>query len=139
MRATVSFAIAALIMCAAAPALAQKVDPEFLKARQARIQAMNQGDQAAFDRYTADAFFVVGGTGTLESRAQRVARANVTRQPPAPYLDEKITPYGDDTVILSWRTSGQGGGSRMLEVWVKERGTWRTAAVQTTPIQPPKK
>src|SRR6185436_6520661 len=117
MRTTLSLAV--LIICATVPALAQKVDPEFIKARQARIQAMNTGDQAAFDRYTADDFFVVGGTGVLESRAQRVARANVTRQPPAPYLDEKITPYGDDTVVLSWSTSGQGGGSRMLEVWVK--------------------
>ena|SRR5437867_4723338 len=139
MRAALSLATTILMMSAAVPALAQKVDPEFLKARDARGQAMDKGDQAAFARYTADDFFVVGGTGVLESRAQRVARANVARQAQVPSLDEKITPYGDNTVILSWRTNNPTGGSRMLEVWVKQRGMWKVAAVQTTPIQPPKK
>jgi hypothetical protein len=42
-------------MCAASvPAWAQKIDPEFLKARPARFTAMNDGDQAVFDRHTAD-------------------------------------------------------------------------------------
>jgi hypothetical protein len=100
---------------------------------------LNKGDQAAFERYTADEFIVTGPTGNVENKAQRVARANRAQQQPTAFEDEKVTPYGDDTVILTWRQSGQGGGgTRFLEVWVKERGMWKVAAVQITPIQPPK-
>jgi hypothetical protein len=129
--------IVVITLVAALPAWAQRnVDPEFLKARQGRIEALNKGDQAAFERYTADDFIVTGPTGVVENKAQRVARANRAQQQPTAFEDEKITPYGDDTVILTWRQSGQGGGgARFLEVWVKERGMWKVAAVQITPIQ----
>lgn len=127
--------LSALIIVPAA--YAQRVDPEFLKARQARIDALSKGDQAAFERYTADEFIVAGPSGTVENKAQRVARANRAQPQPDKFDDEKITPYGDDTVILTWRGGGGNGpGARFLEVWVKERGMWKVAAVQITPIQP---
>jgi Domain of unknown function (DUF4440) len=137
MRAGLAAIAGVITLVVASPALAQnKVDPEFLKARQGRIEALNKGDQAAFERYTADEFIVTGPTGAVENKAQRVARANRAQQQPAAFEDEKITPYGDNTVILTWRQSGQGGGgTRFLEVWVKERGMWKVAAVQITPIQ----
>jgi hypothetical protein len=141
MRSKLPVATASLIIgiLANVPASAQKLDPEFLKAREAREQALDKGDQTAFGRYTADDFFAVGGTGVREDRAQRVARANVARRAPAVYLDEKITLYGDNTVILSWRTNAQNGEARTMEVWIKEKGLWKVAAVQVTPIQSPQK
>jgi hypothetical protein len=137
MRPAICLAAAVLVtLVTFSAAYAQRVDPEFLKARQARIQALDKGDQAAFERYTADEFIVTGPTGNVENKAQRVARANKAQPQTATFEDEKITPYGDDTVILTWRQSqGQGGGARFLEVWVKERGMWKVAAVQITPIQ----
>jgi hypothetical protein len=116
---------------------AQKVDPEFVKARQARTQAIDKGDQATFERYTADEFIVTGPTGNVENKEQRVGRANKPLPQSATLEDEKITPYGDDTVILTWRQSQGQGGARFLEVWVKEQGSWKVAAVQITPIQAP--
>lgn len=126
--------LAALIVVPAA--YAQRVDPEFLKARQARIDALSKGDQPAFERYTADEFIVTGPNGMVENKAQRVARANRAQPQPDKFDDEKMTPYGDSTVILTWRGGGGNGpGARFLEVWVKERGMWKVAAVQITPIQ----
>jgi hypothetical protein len=124
------------ILCAS-HGYAQKIDPEFLKARQARVQALDKGDQAALERYTADEFIVTGPTGIVENKAQRVGRANKPQPQTAAFEDEKITPYGDDTVILTWRQSQGQGGARFLEVWVKEGGAWKVAAVQITPIQAP--
>ena len=137
MRTSLSLTLALIISLALASSVhAQRIDPEFTKARQSRIQALDKGDQKAFELYTADEFIVTGPTGNVENKAQRVGRADrAQRQDPASWQDEKITPYGDDTIILTWRQAGQGGGARFLEVWVKERGTWKVAAVQITPVQ----
>ncbi len=131
---------AAFVLVVSTSASAQQIDPEFTKAREARIEALGTGDQAAFERYTADAFSATGPTGRVEDKAQRVARANKpVGQNGAAREDETITPYGDDTVVLTWRTSNpRGGGMRFLEVWVTERGTWKVAAVQLTLIPNPK-
>lgn len=130
----------AFVLVISTSALAQQIDPEFTKAREARTVALATGDQAAFERYTADAFIVTGPTGRVEDKAQRVGRANKpVGQNDAPLEDETITPYGDDTIVLTWQQSNpRGGGMRFLEVWVEERGTWKVAAVQLTLIPAPK-
>jgi hypothetical protein len=138
MRSWFCIAVSALISLAIVPAAyPQRIDPGFLKARQARIEALSKGDKAAFERYTAEEFIVTGPTGAVENKAQRVARADHAQPQPEKFDNEKMTPYGDDTVILTWSQPGQGGGTgaRFLEVWVKERGMWKVAAVQITPIQ----
>ena len=129
----------AFVLVVSTSAFAQQIDPEFTKAREVRTEALATGDQAALERYTADAFIVTGPTGRVEDKAQRVGRGDKpVGQNPATLEDETITPYGDDTVVLTWRTSNPGGGGmRFLEVWVRERGTWKVAAVQLTSIRDP--
>jgi hypothetical protein len=131
------FIVTALAAALLVPvAAAQTVDPEFTKARAARNRALENGDAATFAHHTAERFIVSGGgRGELEDKAQRVARH--TAQGPRPvYEDERIIPYGDDMVILSWRQKGQNGASRTMEVWVKEDGVWKCAAVQISRIDP---
>ena len=130
----------AFVLVILTSASAQQIDPEFTKAREARTEALGTGDQAAFERYTADAFIVTGPTGRVEDKAQRVARANKPAgQNAAAREDETITPYGDNTIVLTWgQGNPRGGGMRFLEVWVRERDTWKVAAVQLTLIPDPK-
>jgi hypothetical protein len=122
----------AVLVCASSAA-AQQPDPEFTKARQARADAIRTGDKATFDRLTTANFTATGPTGTLETREQRVGRADKPQGgggAPATLEEERISVYGD-TVVLNWKQ----GNNRFLEVWVKDRGTWKCAGVQITPIQ----
>jgi hypothetical protein len=136
MRSALCFAATVLITFACVShASAQKLDPAFLKARQDRVDALTKGDKVAFERFTADEFIVTGPTGAVENKAQRVGRADRPQPQPSAFEDEKMTPYGDDMVVLTWRQSQGQGGARFMEVWVKERGAWKVAAVQITPIQ----
>jgi hypothetical protein len=119
------------VLVCASSAAAQQPDPEFVKARQARTDAIRTGDKATFDRLSTEKFTATGPTGTLETREQRVGRAD--RPQPggnAALEEERIAVYGD-TVVLNWKQ----GNNRFLEVWVKERGAWKCAGVQITPIQ----
>lgn len=132
MRRISVMAATALIVLVSVSVFAQTTDPEFQKARKARADAIRTGDQATFDRYTTENFTATGPSGAIENRAQRVARA--TRAIPdngSALEEEKISPYGD-TIVLTWRQ----GMNRFLEVWVKDKGVWKVAAVQLTPIKP---
>jgi hypothetical protein len=131
------FTAAALGVLLYAPVVSgQTVDPEFTKARAARNRALENGDAATFAHHTAEKFIVSGGgRGDLEDKAQRVARHRAQGPRPA-YEDERIIPYGDDMVILSWRQKGANGASRTMEVWVKEDGIWKCAAVQISRVEP---
>ena len=130
----------AFVLVISTSAFAQQIDPEFTKAREARNEALATGDKATLERYTADTFIVTGPTGRVEDKAQRVGRGDKpVGQNTAPREDETITPYGDDTIVLTWRQGNpRGGGMRFLEVWVEESGMWKAAAVQLTMIPNPK-
>ena len=125
-------AVLLAVLVFARPAAAQQPDPEFTKARQARTDAIRTGDKATFDRLTTANFTATGPTGTLETREQRVGRADKPLGGNAALEEERIAVYGD-TVVLNWKQ----GNNRFFEVWVKDRGTWKCAGVQITPIRQP--
>jgi hypothetical protein len=121
------------VLFAASGVAAQQLDPEFVKARQARTEAIRTGDKATFDRLTTEKFTATGPGGVLETREQRVGRAGKPQPgggPAAGIEEERIAAYGD-TVVLNWKQ----GNNRFLEVWVKDRGAWKCAGVQITAIQ----
>src|SRR5688500_15628347 len=123
----------AVLVCAS-PAVAQQPDPEFTKARQARTDAIRTGDKATFDRLTTANFTATNPAGVREARAERVGRADKPQGgggQAAALEEEMISVYGD-TVVLNWKA----GNNRFFEVWVKDRGTWKCAGVQITPIRP---
>ena len=122
----------AVLVCAG-PAAAQQPDPEFTKARQARTDAIRTGDKATFDRLTTANFTATGPTGTRETREQRVGRAEKPQGGGNAGLEEEMISVYGDTVVLNWKA----GNNRFLEVWVKDRGTWKCAGVQITPIRQP--
>jgi hypothetical protein len=125
------FLITCTSLAAAQTAAVPKLDPEFLKARQARIDALSNGDAETFARYTSEKFIVIDGNpDEVQNKAQRIARHRAVGTQP-PREDERIIPYNNDTVVLSWRQTGpNGAANRILEVWVKEDGMWRCGVVQ---------
>jgi|SRR5581483_7869851 len=131
-RCCIPVVLVALFVCARVAA-AQQVDPEFQKARQARADAIRTGDKATFDRLTTDKFTATGPTGVIETREQRVGRADKPLPGGGTLEEERIAAYGD-SVVLNWKQ----GNNRFMEVWVKDRGAWKCAGVQITPIQPPR-
>lgn len=120
----------------ASVASAQQIDPAFHKARQERTEALRVGDKATFDRLTAETFIVTDPTGRVENKAERGGRVAppATPPPPAavpPLANEKIHPYNNgNTIVLTWTAQQQGQTAHFLEVWVKEGGQWKVAAVQ---------
>jgi hypothetical protein len=128
------FTAAFVAALAVASASAQTIDPEFTRARQTRNDAIRAGDKATFDKYTTEKFMVVGPTGADETREQRVGRADKPLPGGGTFEEEHITPYANgNVVILNWKQ----GTNRFIEVWAKENGIWKTAAVQITKIEKP--
>jgi hypothetical protein len=106
-----------------------QVPTELQESMRARGQAVGQADAATWDRLTADDFTVVLADGTMLTKPQRLAQLKiqkpVRRSPPQ---QEQIKHYGETYVR---RFLGDNGW--VLEVWTKDSGKWRVAAVQVTP------
>jgi hypothetical protein len=122
-------------------AFAQKIDPAFTKARADRNAALRTGDKATFDKYTSEKFIVTDPTGRVENKAERGARVVPPATPPqgqpAPLEDDKVTPLTKDVYALTWHATQGGARMHFMEIWVKEKGTWKAAAVQVSRIAPP--
>jgi hypothetical protein len=106
-----------------------QVPTELQESMRARGQAVGQADAATWDRLTADDFTVVLADGTMLTKPHRLAQLKtqkpVRRSPPQ---QEQIKHYGETYVR---RFLGDNGW--VLEVWTKDAGKWRVAAVQVTP------
>jgi len=106
-----------------------QVPAELQESMRLRTQAVGQADAATWDRLTADDFTVVLADGAMLTKAQRLAQFKtqkpVRRSPPQ---QEQIKHYGETYVR---RFLGDNGW--VLEVWTKDSGKWRVAAVQVTP------
>lgn len=106
-----------------------QVPPDLQEAMRLRSQAVVQNDAATWDRFTTEDFTVVLPNGTLLNKAQRLAQFKT--QKPArrtPPQQIQVKHYADAYVR---RFLGDNGW--VLEVWTKDGGKWRVAAVQVTP------
>jgi hypothetical protein len=116
----------------------QTMPADFLKARQERNDSLDKGDKATYERLTASGFVVTDPTGRVENRAERVARVVPPQNPPtpAPRLNETMTMYNNDTIVLRWSTAVGGGQMHFTETWVKEGGQWKCAAAHLSRVAP---
>jgi hypothetical protein len=119
----------ALVLSCLIPNLTSAQTPlELQDAMRVRGQAVAQADAATWDRLTAHDFTVVLADGTMLTKAQRLAQFKtqtpVRRSPPQ---QEQIKHYGETYVH---RFLGDNGW--VLELWTKDSGKWRVAAVQVT-------
>lgn len=119
-----AFMLSCLISCASAA----QVPAELLEAMRARDEAIAKADTATWDRLTTADFTDVRTDGTLMTKAERLALLK-TQNPttPVPREQVQIKHYGDVFVRRS-RTPD----AWVLDIWVKDAGVWRVAAVQLT-------
>lgn len=117
----------------------QAVDPALKKAADARNAARQAGDAATYGRYILDdAYF--GSTDGISSKQERIAALKDGTKPLTFKIsDEKYRMFGE-TAIHTYRTdptSAQGQSARYIEVWVKQGGEWKLAAVQFSTLAKP--
>ena len=119
-----AFMLSCLISCASAA----QVPAELQEAMRARDEAIAKADTATWDRLTTADFTDVRTDGTLMTKAERLALLK-TQNPttPVPREQVQIKHYGDVFVRRS-RTPD----AWVLDIWVKDAGVWRVAAVQLT-------
>ena len=101
--------------------------------------ALRKGDEAALNTIYADDYTITTDTGGVQTKAQRLAwvKANTARLSGLDFQDLETRVYGDAAVVTGRATSTTDGlNSRIIQVWVKQGGTWRLAAGQTTAIAP---
>jgi hypothetical protein len=127
-------------LCVTSVATAQQMPADFLKARGERIDALAKGDKAAFDRLTTANFIVTDPTGRVENKTERGARVVPPATPPGPAAareKETMAIYNNDTIVIHWSTSQQGGTNYFTETWVKDGSQWKAAAAHISRIAPP--
>lgn len=110
--------------------------------------AVAAGDTAALDSIFTDRLIYAHSTGKVETKREYLDRLKTGAQKYAHVTHEKIqvVPYGDTVVTHSFvRMDGTSNGKpfndhvMMLHVWVKQGGSWRIAAHQTTKLIDPVK
>src|SRR5437879_10491757 len=100
-------------------------------AAQARNLAVAQADAATWDKRTCRTVIVVVPWGTM-TKAQRSAQIKQQKPTTAPPVQhEQFQAVG--TAFLH-RYQIENGS--ILEVWVRDRGSWRVATVQATGLDP---
>ena len=108
--------------------LAAQVPAELRDAIRARDEAIAKADASTWDRLTAPSFTVVAEDGRMMTKAQRLAELRKQKsEPPVAATQEQFDRFGD-AVVRRFRS----GDLWVLDVWVREQGSWRVAAVQLT-------
>ena len=116
------------LMCLAASHVVAQVPADLQKTMEERDQAVATVDAATWDRLTADDFTLVDETGTVMTKAQRLAQIKTQKPTPSTARQRvQVKRYGDAYVrrFLS-------GNIWVLDIWVRQPAGWRVAAVQVT-------
>lgn len=143
-----------LVMALAGGTWAQKAAPsrsnaadEVKKAEEARCQAVAKNDSAFLEKQTTDDYTLVTFTGQMQNKSDMVQGFKSGQTKFTSYQCSDITArvYGNTAVTTgismgNGTVNGQstaGRRIRFLRVWVKEKGEWKSAALQQTEIAKP--
>ena len=122
--------LAFTLSCLIPSAMAAQVPADLQEAMRARDQAVPTADATTWDRLTADDFTVVLADGTLMTKAERLTQLKTQKATtPVPLQQVQIKHYGDVFVRRFRRAD-----IWVLDIWVKDAGGWRVAAVQITTV-----
>lgn len=105
------------------------------------LAALLKGDASANERYLADTYVYTGPDGSVENKAQAIAnlKSGDLKLQSASLDDAKVHIYGD-TAIVTYNSLDKGtfkgkdisGKTRWMDVFVKQKGSWRVVATQGT-------
>jgi GGDEF domain-containing protein len=102
------------------------------EAMQSRLEAVWKKDTLVWSRLTADEFAIVVPEGKRITKAQRLAALQTEKPEPIhPIQHEEIHVYGE-TVLRRFVD----GSEWVLEVWVRQNGSWRVVAAQVNFAKP---
>ena len=139
-----TFLMAVGLIAAVSGCRAAEVTESFQERERAWAAAVQGGDLGALDKLYTDDLIYAHATGKVESKKEYLDRLRTGAQKYEHVTLEKtrVVPYGDAVVTHSFvRMNGTSSGKlfddhvMMLHIWVKQGGTWRIAAHQTTKLQ----
>lgn len=123
----------AVVLAVAPMSFASDIPDELEQAVRIRDHAVETRDASTWERMTMPGFIVVRPEGRLMSRAERSLQIKTAKAEPRPKpKQEQFIRYGD-TVI---RQLQEANGTFWIDVWVKDRDTWRVASSQGTRAGP---
>jgi len=119
----------------------QSVDPALKKAADARSAASNANNPDAFTRDTLADAYIASPEGLALTVQDRMAATKGAKPSQLEMSEERFRLFGE-TAIRTYRVDGTNGqgqkvAQRRLEVWTKQNGEWKEAAVQVTNIAKP--
>jgi Domain of unknown function (DUF4440) len=103
-------------------------DAQLLAADGALGDAMRGGDKAAARRLLSLQFSFVDANGKIHGRKDFLADLKAVA--PAPASDAKAKVYGLVAIVTGHRKSADGGDVFFLDVWAKQKRTWRALIMQ---------
>ena len=104
------------------------VPAELRAAMKARDEAFYAVNSPQWEKYTAQTFTTVQQNGQFMTRDERIA--NHRAQTPRPYVPRSRELYeGRGDMVVARFFSG---GLWVLEIWVRESGTWKVQMSQAT-------
>ena len=99
----------------------------------ARLRAVEAGDEQTWGRYTADSFIFIRSDGAVRNKTQRMSEIKgrkITRPPSV--VEQHYSVHGDTVLDVRLYRYDTGRVTRTLEVWIKSREQWQVVSVQQT-------
>ena len=132
MRSVLALTVFSLL---ATPALAQS-NAQLKTAMQMRGSAMAAGDSKGWAKYTTDDVMLTDVDGVVKTKQDRIkeieGHAAATQRPAD--TDQKWRAYGNTMIYTARMVSADNHPERITSVWVKQRGTWKVAAVHVSSV-----
>jgi len=107
-------------------------DAPVLAADSALGEAMRAGDKAVARRLLSLQFTFVDADGRIHVRKDFLA--DLKGGAAAPASDAKVRLYGLLAMVTGHRQSAPNRGAFFLDIWVKQKGTWRALLIQDVAI-----
>lgn len=115
---------------------------DIIAAERAWVEAHRRLDHEALERLMADEYVAIWADGTVVDKAAELAAYRGDRHWDFADSDEyEVKLFGETAVLVGrWRARGVNRGeafdyaARFIAVYVRQRGGWRIATAQSTPI-----
>lgn len=107
------------------------------------IEAFKKADTSFMEKYFGEQFAAIHSNGQLYSKAQEIdnVKSGTLKWATVDTHERKIYAYGDSAVVVGLASStGTVGGEpysgdyRTTQLWVKQNGSWKVAAFQSTRV-----
>lgn len=119
------------------------VKEQIAKLQEESRKAALQGDVSFLEKYLADDYVAIGPTGEITTKDKSIQdlKSGAIKYESIDVHDTKIRVYGNTAIVeslasLKLTSNGKqiSGDYRATFVWVKQKGSWKRVAFQSTPV-----